>query len=146
MGDQASRKARDPAAKKRKDLLRQRKIVSNGSDKAARKHEPAIKAAANRKIRRNDRQHLDRDTDGSANEIATSHRTKNRHWGSIIAADHRKSAGASQAYYRKVGGRKVDQLNYWRAAMEAETSPFDKEFVKSQIQRLESAIEAKGQK
>ena len=57
---------RDPEADKARDLARQRKIASNSSDKAARKHAPRIKAEANRKLRRDDKAALRTDPDAAA--------------------------------------------------------------------------------
>jgi hypothetical protein len=93
--DKPSRKsAGDPVADKRKDAVRQRKIVSNGSDKAARRHEVRIKTTANRTIRRKDKVLLNvaaETTEDTADAIRSWHRAKPKHWGTINAADRRRS-------------------------------------------------------
>lgn len=87
--DQGPRPARDPRAKKARDLARQRKIASNSSDKAARRNAPKIKAMANRAARRSARADLDAETDESADCARLHHRAKPAHWGSVNAAAHR---------------------------------------------------------
>jgi hypothetical protein len=87
------RAGRDPEAEKAKDDARQRKIASNGSDKAARRHAPRIKAEANRVARRKARVPVDAAAEGGfddgAQAAADLHRAKDRHWGSANAAERR---------------------------------------------------------
>lgn len=109
---------RDPQRKKARDAVRQRKIASNSSDKAARRHAPAIKAAANRKARRLDRQQIS-DADDlemlSDQDIAAYHRVKPRHWGSTNAAKRRAWRTAERAFLDKtpaslISGRRRAQF------------------------------------
>jgi hypothetical protein len=86
------RQGRDPLAEKKKDLARQRKIASNASDKAARRHAPLIKATANRGARRASKVPVvlaESDYSESAQAAVVHHRTKGKNWGSINAAEHR---------------------------------------------------------
>lgn len=82
----------DPASEKAKDNARQRKIVSNSSDKASRRNAPLIKIRANRKIRRADHVLLGSmtsDNEEEAQAIAPQHKVKARTWGSMNAAKRR---------------------------------------------------------
>ncbi|MFK7753143.1 MAG: hypothetical protein AB8B51_11405 [Sedimentitalea sp.] len=110
-----SKKRRDPRRKKARDLARQRKIACNGSDKAARKHAPLIKALANRRIRRIDAAQLDADTQDNADQMALQHRRKAKHWGSDNAAQKRAAQRDKHDDYRATGGRKAVQARNWRA-------------------------------
>lgn len=92
--DKPSRQqAADPVAEKRKDSARQRKIASNSSDKSARRNAPVIKARANRGARRAAKSVVAAgaaECDEGAQAAAVYHRVKERNWGSINAAEHRK--------------------------------------------------------
>ena len=92
---------KDPRLEKARDSARQRKIVSNRSDKAARRHARTIKATANRHLRRKGRQDLSAMTDPddlSGQDLATAHRAKDRHWGTQNAAAHRDRRNAERRY------------------------------------------------
>jgi len=85
------RRGNDPVAEKDRDNSRQRKIVANASDKAARRNAPLIKARANRKARLKGKITLT-DTanhDDSAQSITSALRQRRRNWGSVNAAEHR---------------------------------------------------------
>ncbi|SFJ29565.1 hypothetical protein [Jannaschia pohangensis] len=93
------RRKTDPVAKKARDKGRQRKIVSNSSDKSSRRNAPRVKALANRKLRRV----LDvvlRDDPVAASEAAARKalRTRDRHWGSHNAADIRARRDEERAW------------------------------------------------
>ncbi len=101
------RPPRDPGRKKARDTGRQRKIMTNSSDKASRRNAPVIKAMANRRIRRTDRQALAEPEaiEESADRIRQDHKRKARHWGSVNAATHRTERAEAQRIYRENGGR-----------------------------------------
>lgn len=88
---------RDPQADKARDLARQRKIASNSSDKAARKHAPRIKADANRKLRRDDKAALRADPDDAV-PAPEGLKARSRHWGSHNAADQRERRQDERAF------------------------------------------------
>jgi hypothetical protein len=88
---------RDPAAEKARDNARQRKLASNDSDKAARKHIRRTKAQANRKLRRLDKAALaqaDEDAAGTRVEL----KTRARAWGSHNAANQRARRDEERAF------------------------------------------------
>lgn len=88
---------RDPEADKSRDLARQRKIASNSSDKAARKHAPRIKAEANRKVRRDDKAALRVDPEDAA-LAPEGMKARARHWGTHNAADQRERRSEERAF------------------------------------------------
>ncbi|MCX7565275.1 hypothetical protein OS189_02820 [Sulfitobacter sp. F26169L] len=129
-------KHRDPAVEKARNTGRQRKIVTNSSDKASRKNAPRIKAMANRNVRRSDKQTLRIEADefeDSADQINIAHRHKPRHWGSDNAAERREMQAEKQATYREVGGRNEVQ----RRQMEAFRKKVDN---KAMLQHIDETI------
>ena len=124
-----SKDRRDPEASKARDLRRQRKIANNGSDKAARKAAPQIKAMANRQIRRTDRAALATLVDLPEGEerippdLAQAHRDKPRHWGSTNAAEHRENRDTLLRAYQAAGGRTQMMIDRFAALLAAETDP-----------------------
>lgn len=118
MGERSEETKRDPQARKRRDLARQRKIASNSSDKAARRHARTIKAMENRKIRRNDKQDLTPDLEDAAEQLKHQHRIKNRHWGTDHAATRREANREAQAKYQKHGGRRAVQAQQIQAFLQ----------------------------
>ncbi|MBM2577874.1 hypothetical protein JQC91_16320 [Jannaschia sp. Os4] len=100
---------RDPSAEKARDLGRQRKIASNGSDKAARRNAPRIKAMGHRTVRRADKLAVGTDYEGSADDRTATDRRRVTHWGSDLAADRRAAQAERQRAYREAGGRKAVQ-------------------------------------
>lgn len=117
-----------PEDRKARDKARQRKIASNGSDKASRKTAPRIKARDNRKVRRGLDADLRHDplavTEADAKSALI---TRDRHWGSTLAADHRAAMAEERAWLdanapegRKGRGRWGDELNYRRTGVTRE--------------------------
>lgn len=113
MADRDDTAPRDPAAKKARDNARQRKIATNSSDKASRRNAPRIKAAANRKIRRADKQAIDPELEASADQINLEHQRKLKHWGSDNAAEHREASARSQRDLQDIGGRDEANRQIW---------------------------------
>ena len=79
-----------PAIRKARDVKRQRKIASNGSDKASRKNAPLHKAIENRRFRRK--------SPGTDAEARAVLRTRVNHWGTESAAERRQARDAERAW------------------------------------------------
>ncbi len=120
---------RDPERDKARDLKRQRKIANSGSDKAARKAAPRIKAMANRQLRRKDRAELSTFVDQPESDdhilpdLAQAHRDKPRHWGSTLAAEHRENRDALRRAYEAAGGRAEMMIDRFSNLLATETDP-----------------------
>jgi hypothetical protein len=133
---------RDPRKDKDRDLARQRKIASNGSDKAARRNVPLRKAMANREIRRTDKTDLrsiavaDPEADTIAPDLSDRHGTKWKSWGSSKAADHRDRQAEAHAEFRAAGGRAAVEAAKWRAIAERTDSALVTDAVNALLRRL----------
>lgn len=114
-----------PQDRKARDNARQRKIATNGSDKASRKTAPRIKARANRKVRVGLDAALSHDPMAvTAADARCEQITRDRHWGSALAADHRAAMTEERAWLdanapegRKGRGRWGDELIYRRTGV-----------------------------
>ncbi|MFQ6553333.1 hypothetical protein AAD018_013430 [Aestuariibius insulae] len=97
----------DPAKRKEKDDARQRKIMANSSDKAARKHARTIKAIENRRVRRTGKVDLTlaEYSEENADALRLSHRCKDRHWGTKNAATHRAHRSEERALLDETAGQ-----------------------------------------
>ena len=144
MGDRDAHKPRDPAAEKQRDLGRQRKIASNGSDKAARRHARTIKAMANRHIRRKDKQTLDAEFDESADQINLDHAHKPRHWGTDNAAERRAQNSDRQDYYQQIGGRDEAQRLQLEAARDRTDNVQAVKYIDDLLEQLAAKKKDKG--
>lgn len=135
---QSRAKGFDPRKRKEKDNQRQRKIVANSSDKAARKNAPKIKAMANRAIRRIDRQGLldVDDVEESADQINIQHRQKPRNWGSQNAAEKRTKQGERRTHYQENGGRAAVQSQAWKDLRERTDDEAMVNLINDQLARL----------
>ncbi len=126
----------DPHKRKAKDNARQRKIASNNSDKAARRHAPKIKAMTNRRARRLDRQSLSVDMDDSADQMKCVLIQRHRHWGSSNAAEHRAQRGMYREKLNKVGGRLMLSKRFWETLAKTSTNPMLIQIAQSQIEDI----------
>jgi hypothetical protein len=97
----------DPVKAKARDNARQRKIVSNSSDKASRKNAPLIKARTHRVVRRIDREALvnaDAEAVPPADAERVKDRAKHQLWGSFNAAERREWRAAERMLLDKTAG------------------------------------------
>ena len=133
---------RDPRKDKDRDLARQRRIASNGSDKAARRNVPLRKAMANREIRRTDKAELktitrdEEEADAIAPSLAERHGTKWQSWGSAPAAEHRTRQAEAHAEFRAAGGRDAVQIAKWQAIAEKTDTAAVTDHLNSLLRRL----------
>ncbi len=104
VADRDETSPRDPAAKKARDNVWQRKIATNSSDKASRRNAPRIKAAANRKIRRADKQAVDPEHENTADQINLENQRKAKTWGSDNAALLREQSAKHHKHLQEIGG------------------------------------------